>query len=482
MLIGARKLMVKSAKHSRRIVEQVFGLQNELGQRIDEGAGVIRGVKILGINSKNVGRVLGLTEQEFGDAVNRSYAYDPAALRSARPMYEGTSVYSNHLEFDYDETGRRYAKQEAHHNEDLVGWLQDVRFVDGQGLFADLHYLTRHSFAPVLVEIANRRPDKIALSHEASFDDPTLIDGRIVLGKISDVECVCLVNQRPGTTNGLFEMAARKEGTMRTIREILESAPEGTKGRMILKQVVEAMPAMGDLQVAVPEATAAGVDDSPENQIRTGLLAAVNTGLDKASPEQLRAVLKVLGLSDSLSETCATKKPEIMETKDEQNQQCPGDGQAAVPAEAPAEAPAEPAAPTETPDAKGQAPAEGEQPAAPAAPAEVPPEEEQKKKARVPESESSQAVNLVLECVSILTEQGLQPRVTILESMLALPTVERRRQYAAEMAEAAAPVTDTFLPRSQGTVRKAAEAAPAPEYTQKGSLAEAFRRVPVTAN
>lgn len=208
-------------------MSRVFEIANgtlELGtgvKRVDRKAKVIRGVLVVGMESKNTGRVLGLSPLDFGAAVDKPYAYTRDCLEKAVPLYEGAKVYDGHIAFGYDSSGQRVIKAESHDNSDLIGWLGYSRFVDGKGIFADLHYLESNAFAMTLVEVADRRPDAFALSHEASrgASPPALQNGRIYITEITQVSAVAVVNGNPGTTHGLFEAGPEKTTLAKTIEK-----------------------------------------------------------------------------------------------------------------------------------------------------------------------------------------------------------------------------------------------------------------------
>src|SRR5262245_16620847 len=105
------------------------------GMHVDKERGIIRNVKIVGHNSKN-GR-----------------QYTPAALRSAAPLYEGASVNLNH------------AKTSPRGYEDRVGTIRNVHYVEGSGLYGDLHFNPMHPIANQLVYDAEFAPERVGLSH-----------------------------------------------------------------------------------------------------------------------------------------------------------------------------------------------------------------------------------------------------------------------------------------------------------------------------
>src|SRR5215212_8536260 len=80
--------------------------------RVDAARSVIRGVKILGLASRN-GRV-----------------YLPAALRGAASLYEGAKVNVNHPK------GHALGPRDY---QDRIGVIRNVVAREGEGLFGDLH-------------------------------------------------------------------------------------------------------------------------------------------------------------------------------------------------------------------------------------------------------------------------------------------------------------------------------------------------------
>jgi len=171
--------------------------------RVDRDKGIIYGVKILGFQSRATGRTIGLDPNEFGPAIDEPYSYDPAAVAEAAPLYEGVRVYIDHPEFKYLPSGERIPSQRDRRLDEVFGRLVNIR-VGETGLFGDLQYVTSHPDAPQIVELAEKFPELLALSHNA-HGDPSLINGRIVITEIGDVKSVDIVGERPGTTQSLFE-------------------------------------------------------------------------------------------------------------------------------------------------------------------------------------------------------------------------------------------------------------------------------------
>lgn len=144
---------------------------------LDRAGGLIRGVKILGRESRN----------------GREYTAD--ALRKAIPMYEGIRVNVDH------------AKSGERRYRDRIGRLENVEFRDG-GLFGDLRYNPKHPLAEQLAWDAEHSPGAVGLSHDA-MGRTTQRGGKMIVEEIIRVESVDLV-ANPATTNGLFEDEERR--------------------------------------------------------------------------------------------------------------------------------------------------------------------------------------------------------------------------------------------------------------------------------
>ena len=144
------------------------------GGRVDKVAGVIRGVRILGRHSKN----------------NREYS--PEAIRRGARLYEGIAVNTDHP------SGPRSDRSVA----DRIGWLQGVHESDG-GLKGNLHLILSHPFASAVLEMAERNPSMLGLSHNA---EGRIVkrDGKNIVEEITHVRSVDLVAD-PATANSLFE-------------------------------------------------------------------------------------------------------------------------------------------------------------------------------------------------------------------------------------------------------------------------------------
>jgi hypothetical protein len=144
--------------------------------RVDRDKGVLTGVKLIGLRSRNGRR------------------YRESALAEAVSMYEGAKVNVNHPK-DGPLAPRDY--------QDRLGVIRDVEFRAGEGLFADLHFNPKHALAEQLVWDAEHNPRNVGFSHNVAAR-LSRAEGEVIVESITRVQSVDLVAD-PATTEGLFE-------------------------------------------------------------------------------------------------------------------------------------------------------------------------------------------------------------------------------------------------------------------------------------
>jgi hypothetical protein len=147
--------------------------------RVDAQAGVIRGVKLLGLESRN----------------GRSYL--PEALAQAAGLYEDAKVNVNHPK------GNPAGPRDY---QDRIGTIRGVAMRPGEGLFGDFHFNPKHALAEQLIWDAEHTPENVGFSHNVEARTSRRGD-RVVVEAILRVQSVDLVAD-PATTRGLFESAA----------------------------------------------------------------------------------------------------------------------------------------------------------------------------------------------------------------------------------------------------------------------------------
>jgi hypothetical protein len=143
---------------------------------VDRQAGVIRGVKILGLESRN-GRT-----------------YLPEALAEAAPLYERAKVNVNHPK------GCPNAPRDY---QDRIGVIRGAAVRPGEGLFGDLHFNPKHAMAEQLIWDAEHLPENVGFSHNVEARTSRNGD-QVIVEAILRVQSVDLVAD-PATTRGLFE-------------------------------------------------------------------------------------------------------------------------------------------------------------------------------------------------------------------------------------------------------------------------------------
>ena len=145
------------------------------GSRIDREAGVLRGVRILGLKSSS----------------GRTYTLD--CVTAARSKYEGVRV---HIEHGNSPNGqRKYA--------DRIGVLKNIT-VDG-GLKGDLYINTKHALAEQLMFNAENDPQNVGLSHVADCRLTRGPRGEKIVEEIVRVYAVDIVPDGATAPAGLFE-------------------------------------------------------------------------------------------------------------------------------------------------------------------------------------------------------------------------------------------------------------------------------------
>jgi len=143
--------------------------------RVDRDQAVIYGVKLVGLVSLN-GR-----------------KYLPEALRKGASLYEGAPVNINHSSED----------ESVPSSYDRFGQVHNPHYVEGQGIFGDIHYLKSHPMAERLTEAAEKMPDIFNMSHV--IEAGTTRDGDlIIVHEILEVRSIDVVTDG-ATTKSLTE-------------------------------------------------------------------------------------------------------------------------------------------------------------------------------------------------------------------------------------------------------------------------------------
>ncbi len=205
--------------------------------QVHRDSDVIRGVKILGLESRN-GR-----------------SYRPAALTKAAALYEGAKVNVNHP---------KSGAQAPRDYQDRIGVVRNVTFRDG-GLFADLHYNPKHQLAEQLAWDAEHAPENVGLSHNVEARVARL-NGAFVVDEILKVRSIDLVAD-PATTRSLFEGSsdsaegkqvvgngAAEEASFLTLQESNPEIVQAVMESLTVDSLRNSRPDLVDAVVAEPQA------------------------------------------------------------------------------------------------------------------------------------------------------------------------------------------------------------------------------------
>lgn len=276
----------------RTLTEDALPLRVE---RVDREAGVIYGVKILGLESPNEG----------------GRRYLPEAIKAAIPLYEGAKAKTNH------------PVRAGQHRDVLetFGWFESCRQDDKGELFGDLHLLNPKSeLAESLYNAADHNPSLFGFSHNAQGD--TYRDGKTeVVREILEVRSIDLVDN-PATTKGLFE---DRRGTVKIkLREWVEKLhklPAGGKKR--LKRLCEAgvmdpeMEAELGGEMPAEEAPAADHEAALKDGFEASISALVGDSLD-GSLDPTEALKKIKELLTSHAKLAGGGKEDVEEEDEDE--------------------------------------------------------------------------------------------------------------------------------------------------------------------
>lgn len=241
----------------------------EAKPQVDQEGGLIRGVKVLGIESRN----------------QRRYPND--VMKAAAHKYEGVKVYIDHP--------KRSELGEDRSFRDWAGNLRSPR-VESDGIYADVRLRRKSESYEEIIEAATDFWKDFGFSHVAdcdSYED----HGVDVVESINEVLSADIVTE-PATTNGLYEsMGADKtkeSGSKRVakkFREIVAGLPDGSGERRILREMEEDLMAPEAVVEMAPEASA---DEQMKAAFRSAIVAAFDdSSLDtKATIARIGEVIR----------------------------------------------------------------------------------------------------------------------------------------------------------------------------------------------
>ncbi len=281
------KLRTKRPSRTRTTLAESLTLS---AGTVDREAGVIRGVKVLGLKSRNGRR------------------YIPEAVRKGARLYEKVSVRTNHPKKAND----------SRNVSEVFGWLEGVEVRD-DGLYADLHILNpRTELAESVMNAAESAPHLFSLSHNAD-GSTTTEDGIVVVHEINEVRSVDLGTDG-ATTGSLFESTSNQGRTMK-LKQLFESVLLFRPQRRLIEQLYEddIMDPGMDVPMDAPADPAAGGGD-PQELLRQGFKAACVAVLDDGAMDmkgKLKKLKEIMAAEEKLLASDEPAEPVKEEDKDE---------------------------------------------------------------------------------------------------------------------------------------------------------------------
>ena len=232
---------------------------------VDRESGVIRGVRILGRESKN-GRI-----------------YSESAMKQAAKAYDNLGVNLNHP--------TKVAGTERSVS-DGIGWLESIQ-IKPDGVYGDLHYFKEHPQSGLIAEAAERNPKRFGLSHNAEGRMERR-DGKNVVESIETVHSVDIV-QNPATNSSLFE--SEEQPMKITLKEYVAGIDAKHKGRASLVKLTEEM-GMGEMPMEAAPAEVSADDQAMAAFNAMITAVAADTSLDLAAKK--KRINEILGMQDKL--------------------------------------------------------------------------------------------------------------------------------------------------------------------------------------
>lgn len=181
--------------------EDVFADVTEAS--IDREKGIIRGVKLLGLRSKN----------------KRNYD-TPGVRKTAMEALKGAQVFIDHPAVPSQPRSYR----------DKIGVVgQNVSFLEGKGHFGDIHYNPKHPCAEQFLWDVQNASKSLGMSVNAVVKSgKTDNSGDTVIEEVQSIRSVDIVS-KPATTAGMFEH--EEEGTDMDL-ETLKKQNEATEAEL----------------------------------------------------------------------------------------------------------------------------------------------------------------------------------------------------------------------------------------------------------
>lgn len=243
-----------------RILETVY---QQTAPRIDADAGILYGVKLLGVDSRNGRR------------------YTSEAIKKAVGLYDGRKIYLDHPSRDKAGVERSFR--------DWVGEARNAE-VRADGIYGNIHLRKKTDYFEGIIEAAEKFPKAVGFSHVA--DGESRVEGDTeIIESITEVFSVDLVTD-PATTAGIFESKTPAE-SLEAIRvrltEMLDSEyfdgaaggdkadPQSQMLGAVLKTLDKLTEVVMDLSAKIGAGQAAPAPPEPKPELEANPMAAEQT-------------------------------------------------------------------------------------------------------------------------------------------------------------------------------------------------------------
>lgn len=247
---------------------------------LDEEKGVLRGVRALGLESKNGKR------------------YSKAAVKGAIPLLENAKIFFDHAATDDDgnDLPRKFG--------DRFGRLKEVTQNEDGSASGSIHYNPRHARAAEFVWYARNDPSGIGLSIVGAGKGSTQSDGIKIVEQITHIASVDIVDG-PATVMGLFEQETYKKVSDPQADAKAHATAAAAHAVAAQTAVAQAgTPTEGDAMDAGTSADAAGAAGAGDGSDtwRTKLAELAHTAVSDASLSKDDVLKKLKGICGLIEE------------------------------------------------------------------------------------------------------------------------------------------------------------------------------------
>lgn len=262
--------MTKARQNSSDVTETCEALETT---RVDREAGVVYGVKLLGLRSRN------------------KRNYDTAGVRkTAVELLENSVICVDHPE--NPQSPRKYS--------DRLGVATKVRYLKGEGYFADVKYNPKHMMAEQFLWDAEHKTAGVGMSINARFrPGKTQKDGYTDVEALEAVRTVDLV-MKPATTDSLFEQESdeitEEEDEVMDLKTLKEKHPD------LVKELTESISSDTTEQTEVEQLR----KDHKEAMEQLAMIRKVDEAkkLKDAIEAEFAPVFKDSGIAEDLRKEC----------------------------------------------------------------------------------------------------------------------------------------------------------------------------------